>query len=35
VLHLPLRPLRVLITIAAAAQTVVFFHRALRRGNAA
>ena len=35
VLHLPLRPLRVLITIAAAALTVVFFHRALRRGKAA
>jgi TRAP-type C4-dicarboxylate transport system permease small subunit len=35
VLHLSLRPLRVLITLAAAALTFVFFHRALERRKAA
>ena len=35
VLHIPFRPLRVLITLAAAALALVFFHRALRPGKGA
>jgi TRAP-type C4-dicarboxylate transport system permease small subunit len=34
VLHLSMRPLRVLVGIAAAALSLVFFHRALRRSQA-
>lgn len=35
VLHVPFRPLRVLITLAAASLALVFFHRALRPGKGA
>ena len=35
VLHIPFRPLRVLVSLAAAALAFVFFHRAFRQGERA